>query len=262
MIKYYHFARIAFGDHLSGRLRIFTRYLIFLLLDWVMISMWDLIYKSGYGPEQISVVDMGWYMAFSQMMFFLSPRLFIVIDSDVRSGNVGYFLNRPIPYLWMRLSEGIGALFGNLLIYYIVSVPFLYWMIGEFPSTGWFGIIAVMGGLVLASVLHLLFQILAGLSTFWTNDAIFIYHSYQKFCLLFGGIYVPLALYPGFLSGEVLKFFPFASMVGNPVSLIFAPSLVGFFEVLALQIFWLGFVGFGLSAFYRLCLRKVEVHGG
>ncbi len=262
MIKYYHFARIAFGDHLNNRLRIFTRYLVFLLLDWVMIAMWDLIYKSGYGPASIPRVDMAWHMAFAQMMFFLSPRLFVVIESDVRSGNIGYFLNRPIPYLWMRLSEGIGALLGNLLIYYVVSIPFIYWMVGGWPSGGAVAIVAVFVGLVLASVLHLLFQILAGLSTFWTNDAVFIYHSYQKFCLLFGGIYVPLVLYPSFLSGEVLKFLPFASLVGNPVGLLFDPTWSGIAGVMALQIFWLGFVGVGLSMFYQMCLRKVEVHGG
>ncbi|MDY0028499.1 MAG: hypothetical protein RBR86_01005 [Pseudobdellovibrionaceae bacterium] len=261
-MKYYHFARIAFGDHLNNRLRIFTRYLVFLLLDWVMIAMWSLIYKSGYGPASIYFRDMAWYMAFAQMMFFLSPRLFVVIDSDVRSGNIGYFLNRPIPYLWMRFAEGVGALAGNLLIYYVVSLPFIYLMIGDWPTGGWIAITSVFGGLVLASVLHLLFQIFAGLSTFWTNDAVFIYHSYQKFCLLLGGIYVPLSLYPSFIPESVLKFLPFASLVGNPVGLLFHPTWWGVLEVLALQMFWLGFVGVCLSMFYQMCLRKVEVHGG
>lgn len=187
MIKYFHFARIAFGDHMRNRTRIFTRYLVFLLLDWVMISLWQLIYQSGYGPRSISLVDMSWYMAFSQMMFFLSPRLFVIIDDDVRSGNIGYFLNRPMPYLWMRFAEGLGALCGNFVIYYGISLPIIFAMVGAWPSSGIEGIFLVMFGLVFGSTLHLLFQICVGLSTFWTNDAIFIYHSYQKFCLLLGG---------------------------------------------------------------------------
>ncbi|OIN86969.1 MAG: hypothetical protein AUJ12_03510 [Alphaproteobacteria bacterium CG1_02_46_17] len=262
MIKYFHFARIAFGDHLKNRLRMFTRYLIFLLLCWVMIAMWQLIYHSGYGPASISVVDMGWYMAFAQMMFFLSPRLFVVIDDDVRSGNIGYFLNRPMPYLWMRFAEGVGALCANLWVYYIISLPFFYWMVGGWPSGGFICIAAVMATLVLSSVLHLMFQVCAGLSTFWTNDAIFIYHSYQKFCLLLGGIYVPLFLYPDLMQADLLKFLPFASLIGNPVGLIFNVNWGLLGEVILLQLFWIGAVGIGLHFLYKVCLRRVEVNGG
>ncbi len=240
----------------------FTRYLIFMLLCWVMIAMWQLIYRSGYGPESISVIDMGWYMAFAQMMFFLSPRLFVVIDNDVRSGNIGYFLNRPMPYLWMRFAEGVGALFGNIWVYYLVSLPFFYWLSGGWPSGGALSVFAVMLTLILSSILHLMFQVCAGLSTFWTNDAIFIYHSYQKFCLLLGGIYVPLSMYPSFMQPHFLKLLPFASLVGNSAGLIFEVSWGSFFEVVSLQLFWIGAVSLALQMLYGVCLRKVEVNGG
>lgn len=227
-----------------------------------MISLWQLIYQSGYGPRSISLVDMSWYMAFSQMMFFLSPRLFVIIDDDVRSGNIGYFLNRPMPYLWMRFAEGLGALCGNFVIYYGISLPIIFAMVGAWPSSGIEGIFLVMFGLVFGSTLHLLFQICVGLSTFWTNDAIFIYHSYQKFCLLLGGIYIPLSIYPDFAHAEILKFLPFASLAGNPVSLMFGHGVGQVVGIVGLQLFWIIAVWMGLSFLYRICLKKVEVHGG
>ncbi|HNS45143.1 MAG TPA: hypothetical protein PKH37_07955 [Alphaproteobacteria bacterium] len=262
MLKYFHFARIAFGDHMSNRLRMFTRFLIYLVLLWVMVEMWRVIYHSGHAPHDIPFVDMAWYMGIAQMMFFLSPRLFVIIDDDVRSGNLGYFLNRPIPYLWMRFTEGGGALCGNVLIYYSAGTLLAYLYIGELPSNGWGALVLVMVLIFVASLIHLLFQVISGLSALWTNDAIFIYHSYQKMFLLLGGIYVPISLYPDFMGGTFLKFLPFAAMVGDPCSLFLSGHTDGFWSILALQIFWLIAVGAGAWAMFGRALRKVEINGG
>lgn len=262
MNKYLHFARIAFGDHMNNRLRIFTRFLIYLVLLWVMVEMWRAIYDSGHVPAGISWVDMAWYMGIAQMMFFLSPRLFVIIDDDVRSGNIGYFLNRPIPYLWMRFTEGAGALGGNVLIYYTAGVLLAYLYIGQLPSGGWPTLALVLILIFVASLIHLLFQVISGLSALWTNDAVFIYHSYQKMFLLLGGIYVPIALYPDFLGGDFLKFLPFAAMVGNPCSLLLPHHTDGFWSILAMQAFWLGAIGLGAQMLFIKALRKVEINGG
>ncbi|HRK98387.1 MAG TPA: hypothetical protein PLE43_07930 [Alphaproteobacteria bacterium] len=262
MIKYFHFARISFGDHLKNRLRAFTRFLIFMLLAWVMIQMWRVIYANGHTPDGISLTDMSWYIGLSQLMVFLSPRIFVTIDDDVRSGNIGYFLNRPMPYLWMRFSEGFGALCGNILIYFIFGIPFLYLLIGNVPDCGTSVLLPIMALLLSASVLHLLFQIGCGLSTFWTNDAVFIYHSYQKVMILLGGMYAPISLYPDFFFPQILKFLPFAAMVGNNAGFLLPNTGDSFIELFLLQLFWIAIIVVALSGLYQICLKKVEVNGG
>ncbi len=260
MLKYFHFARMAFQDYSNHRVRLTTRFLVYILLAWVMIAMWQVIYASGHGPAGISLHDMGWYNGIVQMMFFLSPRLFIVIDEDVRSGNIGYFLNRPMPYLWMRLSEGIGSLCVHLILFYTLGVAFLYVYMGGWPSHGAMSVVAALTLLVGGSVLHLLFQVCCGLSTFWTNDAIFIYNAYMKIILLLGGIYLPISLYPSFMPVRIIEFLPFSSMVGAPSSLLI--GIGNFWKILALQGFWMAAVFLFLNYFYSVCLKKVEVHGG
>lgn len=259
-MKYIHFARMAFADYTNHRLRMLTRFSVYMLLAWVMIAMWRVIYASGHGPAGIPLLDMGWYNGIVQMMFFLSPRLFVVIDEDVRSGNIAYFLNRPIPYLWMRLSEGVGSLSVHLILFFSLGVIYLYFILGAWPSHGVMSVVGALFLLVGGSLIHLLFQVLCGLSTFWTNDAIFIYNAYMKVILLLGGIYLPISFYPSFMPVALIELLPFASMVGLPSGLLI--GIGSFWKILSLQVFWGAVVMVGLQYFYRVCLRKVEVHGG
>ncbi len=260
MMKYVHFARMAFADYTNNRLRMLTRFMVYLLLGWVMIAMWQVIYATGHGPAGISLLDMGWYNGIAQMMFFLSPRLFVVIDEDVRSGNIAYFLNRPIPYLWMRLSEGIGSLCVHLVIFFTFGTALLYAYLGGWPSMGAGAVFAALALLVGGSIIHLLFQVCCGLSTFWTNDAVFIYNAYMKVVLLLGGIYLPISLYPNFMPVGLIELLPFAAMVGAPAGLLIGEG--SFWGILGLQFFWIIIVMVCLNFFYSVCLRKVEVHGG
>ncbi len=260
MIKYFHFARMAFQDYANHHVRLATRFCVYTLLAWVMISLWKVIYASGHGPSGITLHDMGWYNGIVQMMFFLSPRLFIIIDEDVRSGNIGYFLNRPMPYLWMRLSEGLGSLCVHLILFFTLGLVFLYFYLGSWPSHGVESVVMALALLVGGSILHLLFQVCCGLSTFWTNDAVFVYNTYMKIILLLGGIYLPIHLYPSFMPVGLIELLPFSSMVGAPASLLIGVG--NFWEILALQIFWIIAIFIFLNYLYAVCLKKVEVHGG
>lgn len=260
MMKYFHFARMAFADYANHRMRLMTRFCVYMLLAWVMIAMWKVIYATGHAPAGISMLDMGWYNGIAQMMVFLSPRLFVVIDEDVRSGNIAYFLNRPLPYLWMRLSEGVGSLCVHLLLFFILGTAFLYAYLGGWPSHGAMPVVMALTLLIGGSLIHLMIQVACGLSTFWTNDAVFIYNAYMKIVLLLGGIYMPISLYPDFMPVGIISLLPFASMVGAPASLLIGVG--NFWEILGLQLFWCAAIMTGLSAFYSVCLRKVEVHGG
>lgn len=262
MIKYFHFARIALEDHLRNRLRLFTRFVVFMMWSWVMAHMWDLITATRHLTLSVSSIDMNWYMGLAQFAVFISPRLFVVIDDDVRSGNIGYFLNRPMPYLWMRFAEGFGALFGNLMIYCVLGLPYLYFLYQGMPSEGVWVLIPVIILIIIGSILHLLFQVCCGLFTLWSDDAIVVYYCYQKMILLLGGVYVPIMLFPAFFFPEILKLLPFASLAGNGASLVFQYTHAAFIEYICLQVFWVAVMIMAMSSLYNICLRKVEVNGG
>lgn len=262
MIKYFHFGRVAFADHLRNTSRISSRLLLFMIWAWLMARLWELIMASGHVDNSLPIIDLSWYIGLAELNIFISPRIFVVIEDDVRSGNVAYFLNRPMPYLWMRFAEGMGAMLANFVIYTLVGLPYLYFLYGGFPTLGGWVLFPVMGFVLVGAALHLLFQIFCGLLTFWSNDAIVVYYAYQKLFFSLGGVYIPMTLYPAFLYPDLLKFLPFASLTGNGVSLILQYSDALVIEYAALQLLWIGLAAWGLSRLYRTCLKKVEINGG
>lgn len=263
IIKYLHMARIALNDHMSHRIRQATRFMVFASLTTVMIILWRMIYQSGYGPPAISLTTMCWYLGLAQMVLFLSPRLVSVIDDDIRSGNVAYFLTRPVPYLWVRLAEGAGALAGMCCLYFTLGTAFIYFLAGGWPDSGPMSVLVALTSLLIANLIHLLFQLCCGLSSFWTHEANIVYYAYQKMFILFGGCYMPLFLYPSFFSGDVLKFLPFSAMMNGPCSLVFADHLgMAWLELIFLQIFWCGVAGLLAYKTYNACLQRVEINGG
>lgn len=263
MMKYFYMARIALHDHMSGKIRQATRFLVFALQVTVMVIMWRMIYQFGYGPPAISFTNMCWYLGLAQMVLFSSPRLVSVIDEDIRSGNVAYFLTRPVPYLWVRFAEGTGALLGMCCLYFTLGTAFIYYLAGGWPDSGPMPVLVALSSLVIASLIHLLFQLCCGLSAFWTHEANIVYYAYQKMFLLLGGCYMPLSLYPSFLSGDILKLLPFSAMMNGPCSLVFAEHLgMAWLQLIFLQIFWCGVAGLLAYKTYNVCLRKVEINGG
>ncbi len=258
--RYSAFAKIAFRDLMKNRIRFFARFCSYLFFAFVFIELWKLIAREGIIELPYPEADLLWYCSLTQMMLFLSPRLFMVIDDDMRSGNIAYFLNRPIPYLWMRISEGLGAMSAHVLVYYTAGTAALYLYIGEWPSVP-SSLLVTLGMLYLGSFLHLLFQMSAGITALWLHDADTLYRIYQKFLIVLGGLYLPLTMYPEWVQG-IANFTPFPAMLYAPVSAVLAGNDLNVPETLALLGGWIVFAVCLMYGVFALCMRRIEINGG
>ena len=263
LLRYFPFIKLSFKNHLSHVMRMTFRFCGCFFFMVVFIELWRLIDREGLLEIPYKITDIAWYVSFTQMFLFLSPRFFMVINEDIRSGDIAYFLIRPISYLNMRLLEGIGALSANMVSYYSVGVFLLWLYIGELPSGGILTLITVMIFLYLGSILHLIFQLMAGITAFWLQEAEPMYRIYQKLLIVLGGLYMPLTLYPDWV-GKFASFTPFYTMMYMPVRPLLNEGT--FFEnvIMTLGYFCVWFVlAFMLMGWmYRTCVRRLEVNGG
>lgn len=256
----FQFARIAFINHITNRGRFWMRFIFCMFFVFIFIELWRAIFRENLASMPFTLLDVSWYCAFTQMFLFMSSRLFLTIEDDVRSGNIAYFLNKPMPYVWMRLCEGIGGMSANVLAYGSIGIFVTYLWIGQWPAnapalplvlvTLWFG-----------SILHLIFQVATGLTALWLHDAEAVYRLYQKFLIVCGGLYVPISIYPDWAQ-DIIAYTPFGLFMAAPAQLIFDTPYMPVHHLIIGQITWI-IAALGLAyAVYALALRKVEVNGG
>ncbi len=260
--KLYVFASTSFRDHMSHRLKLGVRFCMCVFFMFVFIEFWQLIARENLIDIPFPVADICWYTSLTQMMLFMSPRLFMTIEEDVRSGDIAYSLIRPMPYLWMRISEGIGNMTANTLVYYTLGIACVYVYIGELPSGGMSALITALFFLYFGSVLHILYQAMAGITALWLQDAEMAYRIYQKILIVLGGLYMPLTLYPDWLQTWAFLT-PVVAMMFGPVQFVLGEnSPLDIQTVVLLMICWFGFSVLLMGVIYRSCVARIEINGG
>ncbi len=258
--KLWIFGGASWRDMLRHRVRFAIKFFFCLLYCFVFIGIWRVVIREGQVALPFSIEDLSWYISLTQIMVFLSPRIFLTIEEDVRSGDVACFLGRPMSYFWMRFAEGFGGMLAQAAVLLTVGFVFLRLYIGAWPSEPW-GLVPAVVLMIGGSCLHILFQMATGLTAMWIQDADAIYRIYQKLLIALGGLYMPMAMYPDMVQ-KISVFMPFSSILYAPASMVFDASVGAFAAALALQIVW-GVVAVILAGtVYRFCLKRIEINGG
>lgn len=254
------FSVASYRNHIRHVVRFGLRFFFCMVFALAFAHLWQVIIDRGMVTVPWPSTVMAWYVALAQMMLFLSPRLFIIIENDVRSGDIAAFLIRPLSYTGMRLAEGAGALLAHVTIYYTLGIAVLALTLGGWPGH-WSSLLAGLMLVLTGSCIHLVFQVATGLTAMWLHDADMMYRIYQKFLLVLGGVYMPVALYPAWLQG-ISKALPFYAINGGALSPLLDDSLQAVPHILILQAIWMVFALIVMSLVYRFCRRRIDIHGG
>jgi len=158
-----------------------------------------------------------WYLAITEWIVLSAPPIHIEIQEAIRRGDIVYQLGRPVSYVGAAFAEGLGLL--------LVRAPLLGATAGvcAFVFTGWTpppGVIlyVVPFGLVAAALLTAL-HLWIGLLAFWLEDVSPVYWVWQKLLFVFGGLMMPIELYPELIR-RLAPFTPFPSILAGPASFV------------------------------------------
>lgn len=194
------------------------------------------------------------------IMIFNVRRLDNIIMTDVRSGNVEMFMNKPTNYLTISFMNVIGkgifsflfiSILGTIIMAFAVGVPNLNLPI--FIPT--FFIVLILG-----QILGLLVYGIIGLMAFFIQDIRPIHWIVDKIVMILGGSYLPISMFPNFM-----KIFAFVSPFG---AINFASSTVyeswndEFIIRIILQLFWIVVFGILLKYVYKKSKEKAMINGG
>lgn len=187
-------------------------------------------------------------------------RLDNLIMTEVKSGNVEMFMNKPTNYLLLSFLKVIGqgifsflfiSILGSIIMALFVGLPNLNLpvFIPTFIIT-----------LFLGQILGLLIYGIIGLMAFFIQDVRPIHWIVDKFVMILGGSYLPISMFPNFM-----KIIAFASPFG---AINFASSTVyeswnnEFFIRISLQLLWIGIFGILLNYVFKKSKEKAMINGG
>ena len=194
------------------------------------------------------------------IMTFNIRKIDTLIMNDVKSGNVEMFLNKPTDYVVLNFYKVIGqgfysfiviSLIGSILMVLFVGVPNLN-LVVFIPTF----IITFILGVILALILYSIIGLLA----FFMQDARPVHWIVDKFVMVLGGSYLPVALFPPFM-----KFLAYISPFGAinfTSSTVYSSWNNEFLIRIGLQVLWIVVFGFLLKFVYKKAREKAMINGG
>jgi len=259
-MKYFETFKISFLNTIAYIMDALSLTFFMLLLVFVYINLWSTIYGTQVTIEGFTLPMMIWYVMLTESIFTSTRDITHQINNDIQTGQIAYMMNKPYSYMFFKFFESLGSTALHFIIMLTAGTTLTFLMVGPMQ----FNLInlpAVLLVSVVAMSINIMILILIGMLAFWFEDSKGFRFIYGKFVLIFGGVLIPLEIYPDWLA-EILSYLPF-SYIGYHVGKLFVMfDFWRFLEVLAVQIIWLIasiFVGWLI---YKGGTRRVSINGG
>jgi ABC-2 type transport system permease protein len=256
-VKYAAFVRIAATSARRDRSELFGRVAFFAVILGVFSSLWRAVAAplATTGDPKALV----WYLAVTEWILLSAPLVYVDIQEAIRRGDVVYQLGRPVSYAGAAFAEGLGLLAARAPILAVAA------FVCAFAFTGWIPPAAALAravpfGLV-ASALLTASYVGIGLLAFWLHDVVPVFWVWQKALFVFGGLMLPVRLYPELMQ-RVAAFTPFPAILGGPASFVLGaggatPSALA--RDLAV---WSGVIAAAVHWIFRRATNALAVNGG
>ncbi|WP_081823867.1 ABC transporter permease [Paenibacillus sp. UNC451MF] len=261
LIKYGAIGRITLRNHFAYVYDFLIRSIFLIIIMYIFVQLWRVTYQGegsslieGYSYEQII-----WYILFAEALTTAFPSLATRVEEEVKNGDVGYKLTRPLNYIGYHyvgyISEVGIRLLVNLCVGGLLGVALFGW-----PAFGWgwAGFILMSAG---AITVNFLLNMALALSAFWVEETRGLEFVYHKLLFTIGGMLMPLELFPQALQ-NACRWLPFQTVLYFPARTAVRWGDSSVLPMLLTQGIWIVLLAAGVALIYRQGVRKVNVNGG
>lgn len=225
----------------------------------IFAHIWK-IAATRVGADTLSPYLLLWYIAFNEWILIAVPDIEADIENDLKNGQLAYYLPRPISYVGFKLVEGLGALTVNMIALGLAGFVFTYFWTGVLPFTLYTFIVSIILA-SLAGFLGLIFTMVIGISAFFVNEVEPWRWVFEKLLFLFGGLMLPLTVYPLWMQ-NISYWSPFSAILGGRSGLIFNFESTQVLWIFTLTLAWIVIGLILLYALYRKGLKALNIQGG
>jgi ABC-2 type transport system permease protein len=252
--KYIASIAISVRQQLSNRGQLMGRVFLYLVIVYLFFQ----VFQSVNAPP-----NRAWYLAITEWIILSTPSIAFQVAQDIRSGQIVYFILRPMHYLSFRFFECIGVFLVRFVLIGVCCLSLGYFLTGQFPGNISIWLNGVLF-IVMAVLLYTLIAILIGLLSFWLKEIQPLYYLNFTSMASFGGLIVPLDFY-----SETLKNISFCTpypwILWWPAEWITATEIR---ETINLPLalfswgFWMLFFTSLILIVYRKCFNSFAAEGG
>ena len=237
-----------------------VRNLFFVVIVFVFWSLWRAVYSGRDALGGLSLVQMVWYLTFTETIELSKSRVLYQVQEEVKDGTLAVTLTRPYSYVLSHLSRAMGESLVKICPLLVEGGLLATLMVGPLPGY----LRALPMGLVLVaagSLVTNLWLLVIGLLAFWTEEVAPFYWIIQKFVFIVGGMFIPINLFPPWLAG-VARALPFAFSAYWPAYTMVSHSSRAFLTGLCGALLYIAALGGMASLLFTLGRRCVQAQGG
>ena len=240
----------------AAALGLLLLYWLILLIFW---GLWHATSAAELTDANVSRAGLFWYLIVTECIALSVGIPFRNVESEINNGDIAAGWMRPIPYALATLSEWAGHTLHRFVVLAIGGTVAGVWMIGSMPiALAALPILAVSTAIACVSMLLCHLQI--GYAAAWVTSSTPLFWIWQKLSFVFGGLLIPLSIYPPTLQ-HISLCTPFAGMLYAPASLVFGPAPGDAAGTLAAQLGWLLALGFATWAVDRAVATRFALRG-
>lgn len=263
---YLPFTLNAFQRNLSYRANV----IIFVLGDAMMLAvsyyLWKAIYASSAQPiiNGFNLNEMIIYVLISFLTgLLISMDISYKISSEVKDGSIAINLIRPINYERRMLFEGLGDVFYNFVVVFILGIVAVTILLYNFSMTLTIGqIFAYIISITMGIMLNFYYSYTFGLLSFKLTNLWGLSQIMGAIVQLLSGMLIPIVFFPTFAQ-KIFNFLPFSSMIYTP-TMIYLGKLTGnqLYKALFIQFIWVCILSFIAKAMWKKLIKHLVILGG
>ncbi|WP_246066814.1 ABC transporter permease [Paenibacillus koleovorans] len=260
--KYTAVGRITVRSHLAYVADFAFRSLFLLLILYIFMQVWTVTFE-GEGTDRIegyTYKQIIWYLIVAESVILAFPKLVAKIETEVKNGDVGYQLLRPIHYVLYHYSAFMGEalirFMVNLAIGSMLGIAVFGW---STPSLVSLAALAVV--LLGAFTIQYAMNMMVALCAFWVEETRGLDFVYSKLLFTIGGMLLPLEMFPGALQ-TISGWLPFQGIAYFTAKTAVRFEAAEWIRMIGIQLIWIVVLMAGAFAVYRKGVKKLHVNGG
>jgi ABC-2 type transport system permease protein len=262
-LKYLEVAKVNYLNTSVYTVNLISRSVLVVVRIWAFTQLYQVAFAASRSTEigGLTVPMVIWILMMTQsFQSSTRPHVSQLIDEEVKSGTLAYMVNRPYSYALFHYFGYLGRTFSSLWVNLAIGSLVSLALVGLIDFN-WWGLLFGLGLLIFGVTLNFLIYLIIGLTAFWVEDTSAFTWIYSKGQLVFGGLILPLALFPENLL-RIAEILPFSQLFYSAARVVVDFDLSLFWHYALIQIAWLAFFGLIAYQMFQRGIKNVSINGG